>query len=64
MVTHDIQEAFKLGDRVLVFDKVRHDPHAPEAYGATITYDLPLLEKNAPPPPAEELITQPPPTSA
>lgn len=45
MVTHDIQEAFKLGDRVLVFDKVRHDPHAPEAYGATITYDLPLDRK-------------------
>jgi len=42
MVTHDIQEAFKLGTRLLVFDKTRHDPHAPERYGATITYDLPL----------------------
>ena len=42
MVTHDIHEAFKLGTRVLVFDKVRHDPDAPEAYGATITYDLDL----------------------
>lgn len=42
MVTHDIQEAFKLGTRMLVFDKVRHDPHAPERFGATITYDLPL----------------------
>lgn len=42
MVTHDIHEAFKLGTRLLVFDKIRHDPHAPEAYGATITYDLPL----------------------
>ncbi|MGF1560563.1 MAG: ATP-binding cassette domain-containing protein [Geminicoccaceae bacterium] len=41
MVTHDIGEAFKLGTRVLTFDKVRRDPHAPEAYGATITYDLP-----------------------
>ena len=40
MVSHDLSEAFKLGDRVLVFDKVRHDPQAPEAYGATITYDL------------------------
>ena len=40
MVTHDLREAFKLGTRVLTFDKVRHDPHAPEAYGATITYDL------------------------
>lgn len=42
MVTHDIPEAFKLGTRMLVFDKVRHDPDNPEAYGATITYDLPL----------------------
>ncbi len=40
MVTHDIKEAFTLGTRVLTFDKIRHDPHAPEAYGATITYDL------------------------
>ncbi|MCI5075598.1 ATP-binding cassette domain-containing protein [Oricola sp.] len=42
MVTHDIHEAFKLGTRVLVFDKIRHDPAAPERWGATITYDLPL----------------------
>lgn len=40
MVTHDLPEAFKLGDRVVVFDKVRWDPQAPEAYGATITYDF------------------------
>lgn len=40
MVTHDLQEGFKLGDRVLVFDKVRWDPQDPEAYGATITYDF------------------------
>ncbi|MGX1496967.1 NitT/TauT family transport system ATP-binding protein [Labrenzia sp. MBR-25] len=42
MVTHDIHEAFKLGTRLLVFDKIRYDPQAPQAYGATITYDLPL----------------------
>ncbi len=42
MVTHDIKEGFALGTRVLVFDKLRHDPQAPGAYGATITYDLPL----------------------
>jgi NitT/TauT family transport system ATP-binding protein len=41
MVTHDISEAFKLGTRVLTFDKVRCDPQAPDAYGARITYDLP-----------------------
>lgn len=42
MVTHDLKEGFDLGTRLLVFDKVRHDPHAPGAYGATITYDIPL----------------------
>lgn len=45
MVTHDITEAFKLGTRLLVFDKIRHDPHNPEAYGATITYDLAIDKK-------------------
>ncbi|MFT6531946.1 MAG: NitT/TauT family transport system ATP-binding protein [Limimaricola cinnabarinus] len=40
MVTHDIQEGFKLGDRVVVFDKPRWDPQFPDAYGATITYDF------------------------
>ena len=42
MVTHDLKEGFALGTRLLVFDKVRQDPHAPEAYGARVTYDLPL----------------------
>ncbi|MER2492308.1 ABC transporter ATP-binding protein [Catenovulum sediminis] len=42
MVTHDIQEGFELGSRLWVFDKVRHDPQAPTAYGAQITYDLAL----------------------
>ena len=42
MITHDLKEGFKLGTRLWVFDKVRHDPQAPEAYGANIVYDLPL----------------------
>ncbi|WP_315809014.1 ABC transporter ATP-binding protein [Pseudomonas sp. C9-3] len=42
MVTHDLAEGFSLGTRLLVFDKVRHDPQAPNAYGARITYDIPL----------------------
>ncbi len=42
MVTHDLSEGFNLGTRLLVFDKVRHDPHSPSAYGARITYDIPL----------------------
>ncbi len=40
MVTQDLPEAFKLGDRVLAFDKTRWDPQFPDAYGATITYDF------------------------
>lgn len=47
MITHDIQEGFKLGTRLLVFDKVRQDPQAPQAYGATITYDLPVDRREA-----------------
>lgn len=42
MVTHDLKEGFALATRLLVFDKVRHDAQAPHAYGARITYDLPL----------------------
>ncbi|MGH8863926.1 MAG: ATP-binding cassette domain-containing protein, partial [Burkholderiales bacterium] len=33
------------GTRLLVFDKVRRDPQAAHAYGATITYDIPLRRK-------------------
>jgi NitT/TauT family transport system ATP-binding protein len=47
MVTHDLQEGFTLGTRLLVFDKLRRDPHAPQAYGATITYDIPLERKTS-----------------
>ena len=42
MVTHDLSEGFNLGTRLLVFDKVRVDPQAPQAYGARITYDIRL----------------------
>jgi NitT/TauT family transport system ATP-binding protein len=42
MVTHDLQESFALGTRVLVFDKVRIDPQSPESFGATITFNIPL----------------------
>ena len=45
MVTHDIKEAFKLGSRVLSFDKRRHDPDAPHSYGATVIYDIALGSK-------------------
>jgi NitT/TauT family transport system ATP-binding protein len=42
LVTHDIREGFKLGTRLIVFDRVRDDPQAPERFGATITYDIAL----------------------
>ena len=45
MVTHDIKEAFKLGTRVLAFDKRRRDPQAPHRFGSTAVYDFPLEEK-------------------
>ena len=47
MVTHDLKEGFTLGSRVLVFDKVRTDPQAPSAYGAHITYNIPLDRSRA-----------------
>lgn len=59
MVTHDIGEAFKLGTRVLAFDKRRHDPHAPNRFGATVTYDLALTRKTAPPPALIEALGSP-----
>ena len=42
MVTHDLSEGFSLGTRLLVFDKIRREAQAPNAYGARITYDIPL----------------------
>ncbi|MEM1316002.1 MAG: ATP-binding cassette domain-containing protein [Pseudomonadota bacterium] len=48
MVSHDLEEAFKLGDRVLVFDKPRWDPDDPDAYGATITYDFDAKDGGVP----------------
>jgi len=47
MVTHDLHEGFYLGTRLWVFDKLRHDPQAPNAYGAGITYDLPVTRSTA-----------------
>lgn len=42
MITHDLKEGFSLGTRLWVFDKLRHDPQAPKAYGARVTYDIPV----------------------
>jgi len=40
MLTNNIKEEFSLGSRLRGFDKVCHDPQAPNAYGAQITFDL------------------------
>ena len=47
MITHDLKEGFSLGSRLWVFDKIRHDPQAPDRWGASITYDIPLDKKPA-----------------
>ena len=47
MVTHDLSEGFYLGTRLWVFDKLRRDNQAPTAYGANITYDLPITRQKA-----------------
>ena len=49
MVTHDIKEAFRLGTRVIAFDKIRRDPQPPNANGSTTTFDLALDAKTPPP---------------
>jgi len=42
MITHDLSEGFLLGSRLWVFDKIRYDSHAPERFGAQVTFDIPL----------------------
>ena len=48
MVTHDLKESFELGTRLLVFDKLRVDGQAPDRYGATITFNIPLKGNRTP----------------
>lgn len=44
MTTHHVREAFQLGTRLLVFDRIRRDTAAtqPDPRGATITYQIAL----------------------
>lgn len=58
MVTHDLSEGFYLGTRLWVFDKLRRDNQAPSAYGASITYDLPITKRTQELPPELTSITQ------
>jgi NitT/TauT family transport system ATP-binding protein len=43
-----VRESFELGTRLLVFDKVRVDPQEPDAFGATITFNIPLKGRQMP----------------
>ena len=45
LVTHDLQEGFLLGTRVLVFDKIASQNMGTAKPGATITYDIPLTHR-------------------
>lgn len=58
MVTHDLSEGFYLGTRLWVFDKVRRDNQAPGAYGASITYDLPIAKRTTEVPDALQSIVK------
>jgi NitT/TauT family transport system ATP-binding protein len=48
MITHDLEEAFKLGDRVWAFDKPVWDEEDPEKNAATITYDFDARDDGIP----------------
>ncbi len=40
MVTHDLSEAFRLGTRVLTFERKENSVLEPDRFGATVTRDL------------------------
>ena len=42
MVTHDLSEAFRLGTRVIAFERHRNLPEEQQRYGATLSSDLPV----------------------
>ena len=44
MITHDLDEGFKLGTRLWVFDKHKIDSDQPNKYGAKITFDIPVTD--------------------
>ncbi len=45
MVTHDLREAFLLGTRVVVFDRVRNRPEEQLRYGATVASNIEVDRK-------------------
>ena len=57
MVTHDLSEAFRLGTRVIAFERPRNRPEELERYGATLSEDL-AVAPPSPVPPAGATITK------
>ena len=49
MVTHDLSEAFRLGTRVISFERPRNRPEELERYGATLSGDLKPEPNGIPP---------------
>ncbi|NGY05849.1 ABC transporter ATP-binding protein [Solimonas terrae] len=50
MVTHDLREAFLLGTRVVVFDRLRKLPTEAQRYGATISQNIAVHRRHVPGP--------------
>lgn len=48
MVTHDLREAFLLGTRVVVFDRLRNKPEEKQRYGATISQNIEVHRRHLP----------------
>lgn len=48
MVTHDLREAFLLGTRVVVFDRLRNRPEEKQRYGATISQNIEVHRRHVP----------------
>jgi NitT/TauT family transport system ATP-binding protein len=48
MVTHDLREAFLLGTRVVVFDRLRNKPEEKQRYGATVSQNIEVHRRHIP----------------
>ena len=56
MVSHDIQKASSSARACSPSTSCAHDPQSPEAYGASVTYDMPLTRRPTKPPSHSRLI--------
>jgi NitT/TauT family transport system ATP-binding protein len=48
MVTHDLREAFLLGTRVVVFDRLRNKQEEKQRYGATVSQNIEVHRRHIP----------------